>query len=182
MAGHSHWAGIKRQKESTDKKRGKVFSKLLVAITVAARSEPNPDFNPRLRDAIQKAKSLMVPADNILRAIHRASDPKDTTEELVLEAYGPGGSGIIIEATTDNRNRTVAEIKKILGDSGAKWAVPGSVRWAFEAPSAGGHEWKPKFPQPISQEEYEKLLALIEALEEHDDTQGIFLSVTPERS
>src|SRR5271155_4561781 len=98
MAGHSHWSGIKHKKEITDQKRGKVFSKLLALISAAARSEPNPDFNPRLRTAVAKAREASVPAENIDRAIKRASEASEGFDELIFEAYGPGGVAILIEA------------------------------------------------------------------------------------
>lgn len=172
MSGHSHWAGIKHKKEATDKKRGQVFSKLLALITAAAKSEPNPDFNPRLRTAILKAQEASVPKENIERAIKRAAEAGGGLEEVVLEAYGPGGIAILMEGVTDNRNRTIPQIKKILADLDGKWAEAGSVRWAFE--SAGEEGWKAKFPQEVSEEEVEKLGRLVEALEEHEDIQRIF--------
>src|SRR5271168_222848 len=98
MSGHSHWAGIKHKKEATDQKRGKVFSKLLAAISAAGKTEPNPDFNPRLRTAVLKAREASVPQENIERAIKRASDKDVELEELVFEAYGPGGIAIMMEA------------------------------------------------------------------------------------
>lgn len=171
MSGHSHWAGIKRQKEATDVKRGQVFSKLLAAITAAARTEPNPDFNPRLRTAVQKAKENKVPADNIERALKRASEAGNALEDLVLEAYGPGGAAILMEAVTDNRNRTIPQIKKLLSDEGGKWAETGSVRWAFEQDQ--NREWKAKFPQALSPEDKAELDSLVQALEEHDDIQKV---------
>ncbi len=175
MAGHSHWAGIKRQKEAADKKRGAVFSKLLTAITAAARTEPNPDFNPRLRTAVDKARANSVPADNIARAIRRASEAGAAVEELLFEAYGPGGVAILIEATTDSKNRTVAEIKKILSDYGGKWAETGSVRWAFDvSPADADPKWRAKFPQDVADEHAEALAKLINALEEHQDVQRVF--------
>jgi YebC/PmpR family DNA-binding regulatory protein len=173
MSGHSHWAGIKHKKEITDQKRAKVFSKLLSAISAAARTETNPDFNPRLRAAIAKAKEASVPAENIERAIKKASDANDL-EELTFEAYGPSGSAIFIEALSDNRNRAVQEIKTILKEHGGKWAESGSVRWAFEP--AGG-EWKAKFPQDIAEEDKVKLFALLEALEDHDAVQTVYTNV-----
>lgn len=181
MAGHSHWAGIKRQKEATDKKRGVVFSKLLAAISAAAKHEPNPDFNPRLRTAMDTAKASSVPADNIARAIRRASESADAIEELVFEAYGHGGIAILVEATTDSRNRAVAEIKKILDDHGGKWAEPGSVRWAFEIDVSGpNHAWRAKFPQAVPNEYAEQLARLIEALEEHRDVQRVTTNAADE--
>ncbi len=175
MAGHSHWAGIKRQKEVTDKKRGVVFSKLLTAITAAAKNEPNPDFNPRLRTAVEKARENKVPADNIARALKRASEAGNNFEELTFEAYGPGGIALLIEAASDSKNRTVAEIKKILSDNHGKWAESGSVRWAFEPGEPGAPErFHAKFPQPIEEADAVALGKLVDALEAHDDVQAIF--------
>ncbi len=171
MSGHSHWSGIKHKKEITDKKRGKVFSKLSKAITAAVQNEPNPDFNPRLRTAVQKAKEASVPMDNIERAIKKASEPGAALEELTIESYGPGGSAILIEAIADNKNRVIAEIKKTLGDHGAKWAEQGSVRWAFEEKDG---KPLPKFVQELNIEDVAKLEELIEALEEHEDVQDIY--------
>lgn len=171
MSGHSHWAGIKRKKEITDKKRGKIFSKLSKAITAAVGTEPNPDFNPRLRTAVQKAKEASVPVDNIERAIKKAFEPGAGLEELVIESYGPGGSAILIEAIADNKNRVIAEVKKILSDHGAKWADPGSVRWAFEEK---GGAFEPKFAQDLNAEDGKKLEELLEALDDNDDVQEVY--------
>ena len=175
MSGHSHWAGIKHKKEITDQKRGKVFSKLLAAISAAAKSEPNPDFNPRLRTAVAKAKEVSVPQENIERAIKRAAETGKDLEELIFESYGPGGTAILIEAISDNKNRTVQEIKSILKEHGGKWAEGGSVRWAFE-PEMNGHEktWKAKFPQELSEDDAKKLDALLTAIDDNDDVQDVF--------
>jgi len=172
MSGHSKWSQIKHKKEAADQKRGKVFSKLLSAILAAAKSEPNPEFNPRLRTAIEKAKESNVPGENIERALRHASESGQNIEELIFEAYGPGGAAILIEAISDNKNRTIQKIKKTLNEFGAKWAESGSVRWAFEQLSAGG--WKAKFPQELSDEDKNKLKILIEALEENDDVQKVY--------
>ncbi len=199
MAGHSHWAGIKRKKEITDKKRGQIFSKLLKAISIVAKIEPNPQFNPTLRAAIDKAKESQVPQDNIDRAIKRASEAAENLEELLIEAYGPEGAAILIEAITDSRNRTVSEIKKILKDHDAKWADQGSVLWAFAQNadqrrtthadggvgadsrrnfiSSGESNWYSKFPQQISEEGKQKLKQLIEALDDHDDVQAVITNI-----
>jgi len=179
MAGHSHWAGIKRKKDTTDKKRAALFSKLLKAVSIAAREESNPQFNPRLRTAVEKARENNVPQDNIERAIKRASEEKDL-EDLIIEAYGPEGAAILIEAITDSHNRTIAEIKKILSDNNAKFAEPGSVKWAFNPPIGGAGisgEWQAKFKQEISDEAKEKLQNLIEALEDRDDVQDVFVNL-----
>ncbi len=184
MSGHSHWAGIKHKKEITDAKRGKVFSKLLAAVSAAAKSEPNPDFNPRLRAAIEKARAAAVPQENIERAVKRASEAGAGIEELAFEAYGPGGAAIVVSAVSDNKNRTVQEIKMILKEHGGKWAEAGSVRWAFEAPAGaagvaagamggGAREWKAKFPQKLSPEDAAKLASLVAALNDNDDVQWV---------
>ncbi|OGY99800.1 MAG: hypothetical protein A2945_02275 [Candidatus Liptonbacteria bacterium RIFCSPLOWO2_01_FULL_52_25] len=181
MSGHSHWAGIKHKKGATDQKRGVVFSKLLAAISAAAKTEQDPNFNPRLRTAVEKAREANVPADNIARAIKKASDAEQNLEELVFEAYGPGGIAILIEAISDSKNRTVQEIKLILNELGGKWAETGSVRWAF-APradkrglNADSHgQWRAKFPQKVEGADKEKLGTLIAALEDQSDVQNVY--------
>lgn len=174
MSGHSHWAGIKHKKEITDKKRAKIFSKSLKLVSAAARGEPNPDFNPRLRTAVAKAREAGVPTDTIDRAIKRAADPSEKLEELLFEAYGPGGAAIIIEVVSDNRNRAVQEVKTILRDHNGKWAESGSVQWAFEH---AGSEWGAKFPQDVADPEKEKLVVLLEALEDNDDVQNVYTNI-----
>jgi YebC/PmpR family DNA-binding regulatory protein len=179
MSGHSHWAGIKHKKEITDKKRAKIFSKSLKLISAAAHAEPNPNFNPRLRTAVAKAREAGVPADTIERAIKRAADPAEKLEELLYEAYGPGGAAILMTAISDNRNRTAQEIKIVLRDHGGKWAESGSVQWAFELANVngGGTEWIAKFPQDIPDEEKQNLFDLLEALEENDDVQSVHTNI-----
>lgn len=173
MSGHNKWSQIKNQKGAADKKRGQLFSKLLKAIAIAAKTEPNSKFNPRLRSAIEKAKENNVPQENIERAISRASEEKNL-EDLIIEAYGPEGAQLLIEAVTDNRNRTISEIKHILTENGAKIANPGSVLWAFQKIESG---WQAKFPQTISADAKEKLGQLITALEEHEDVQKITTNI-----
>jgi YebC/PmpR family DNA-binding regulatory protein len=174
MSGHSHWAGIKRKKGLADQQRGQVFSKLLNAISIAARGEPNPEFNPRLRTAIDKAKENSVPQENIERAIKRASEDKNL-EELIIEAYGPEGTAILIQAITDSKNRTISEIKKILDGNGSKIAEPGSVRWAYEQiKTESGLGWQEKFKQQISAEAQEKLQKLIDELLEQNEVQEVY--------
>jgi len=177
MSGHSHWAGIKHKKGAADQKRGLVFSKLLNAISIATKTESNPQFNPRLRTAIEKAQQKNVLKDNIERAVKRASEQKDL-EELIIEAYGPEGSAILIEAITDSRNRTISEVKKILSDNNAKFGEQGSVRWAFENINGDdGIIWQIKFKQEISKDAKQKLQGLIKKLEERDDIQNIYTNI-----
>jgi len=173
MSGHNKWSQIKNQKGAADKKRGQLFSKMLKAVSVAAKEEPNPDFNPRLRSLIEKAKENNVPAENIERAIKKAAEEKNL-EELVIEAYGPEKVALIIEAITDNRNRTIAEVRHILDENGAKMATPGSVLWSF---TKTGGEWQPNFRQQVSDEGKEKILSLIEKLEENEDVQKVTTNI-----
>jgi len=174
MSGHNHWSQIKEHKGSADVKRGIVFSKLLRAISIAAREEPNPDFNPRLRSAIQKAREMNVPQENIERAINKAST-EGAAEEVVMEAYGPGGTALLIVGYTDNTNRTIQEIKAILKELDAKWAEPGSVRWAFEQlPREQGFGWQAKFKQDLAQNDKEKLEKIVAELESHDDIEKVY--------
>ena len=135
MAGHSHWAGIKHKKALVDAKRGKLWSKLAKAIIVAAKlGGPDPDSNIRLRAAIDEAKAVSLPKENIQRAIKRGSGDGETDQldELVYEGYGPGGVAVLAEAVTDNRNRTAPEIKKIFEVCGGKLGTTGCVAWNFE--------------------------------------------------
>lgn len=134
MSGHSKWSTIKRKKAASDEKRGKVFTQHARLITLAARNAgADPEMNAELKLAIQRAKSDNVPNDTIDRAIERATGSKDgdTFEENTYEAYGPSGSAFIIKTITDNKNRTVSEIKRILSDHEGKLAQSGGVKWMF---------------------------------------------------
>lgn len=135
MAGHSKWKQIKRQKGATDAKRGQVFTKIAREITVAARlGVPDPDANFRLRIAIQKARAENMPNDNIKRAIDRAGSEGggDNFDEIYYEGYGPSGMAVMIKALTDNRNRTVAEIRAVLTRGGGSLGESGSVGFLFD--------------------------------------------------
>lgn len=133
MGGHSHWSTIKRHKAGVDAKRGKVFTKLIRDLTIAARNGGDPDANPTLRTSIAKAKEANMPADTIKRAIQRGTGelPGVNYEEFTLEGYGPGGTGILLEIMTDNRNRTVSEIRSMLGKNHGTMAEAGAVAWQF---------------------------------------------------
>jgi len=134
MSGHSKWATIRRKKEKTDSARGKVFSKLIKEISIAARMGGGDEAsNPRLRTAIAAAKSANMPASNIERAIKKGTGelPGVNYEEITYEAYGPGGTAILLEVLTDNRNRCISEIRHIMGKHGANMAEAGSVSWMF---------------------------------------------------
>lgn len=130
MAGHSKWANIKHRKGAQDAKRAKVFTKLLKAVRIAVREGgPDPELNAGLRLAIDRAKAFNVPKDTIERALKK--DDTEVIEELVLDAIGPGKSQIIIECATDNKNRTIPEIRNLLEKAGGKLAQDGAARWAF---------------------------------------------------
>lgn len=181
MAGHSHWKQIKHHKGAADVKRGILFSKLLAAVSAAAKQEPNPDFNPRLRTTIEKARAASVPQDNIERAITKATSGEAVAEEALFEAYGPGGTALLIETITDSTNRTVAEIKLILRENNGKWAEPGSVTWGFESRIEQGVPlWHAKFPLVITAEEQEKLTTLVAALQEQGDVQRVYTNAAEE--
>lgn len=134
MSGHSHYATIKRQKESRDAARGRVFSKLARAISVAVKAGGggDADANPKLRFAVESARAANMPKGNIERAISRAEGVGETLEEVSYEGFGPGGVGVIVEAATDNRNRTGQEIKNLFERGGGSLAGPGSVTFNFE--------------------------------------------------
>src|SRR3954471_4290689 len=135
MSGHCKWSTIKRQKGANDAKRGAVFTKVAREIAVAARlGGPDPDANYRLRLAMEKARSVNMPQDNIKRSIERATGGGDGEqfEEIVYEGYGPGGVAVLVEAQTDNRNRTAAEVRSMFTKSGGQLAGSGAVAWQFE--------------------------------------------------
>ncbi len=232
MAGHSKWANIKHKKMREDAKRGRIFTKVAREIIVATRlGGGDPDSNPRLRRAIQLAKSVNMPKENIERAIKRGLGelPGVAYEEVIYEGYGPGGVAILIEAITDNKNRTVSEIRTIFNKHGGNLGEAGCVAWMFErkgiitvqgidedtlmeiALEAGAEDIKvedevmqvvtapddleevkkaleekgvnvveaqltyiPQSTVSVAGEKAEKLLKLLDALENHDDVQNVY--------
>ncbi len=138
MSGHSKWATIKHKKAALDSKRGKLFTRVIKEITIAARSGGgDPDANPRLRTAILAAKGVSMPADNIKRAIMRGTGEIEgvTFDEIMFEGYGPGGAAVLVMCATDNRNRTVSEIRHVFSKYGGNLGEQGSVAWMFERKS-----------------------------------------------
>src|SRR5579872_2612408 len=133
MSGHSKWATIKHKKGALDAKRGKIFTRLIKEISIAAKNGGDPDTNPRLRTAILAAKAENMPADNIKRAIQRGTGelPGATYEEFMLEGYGPGGVAVLLDINTDNRNRTVSEIRHVFQKNGGNMASAGAVAYMF---------------------------------------------------
>ncbi|HST95065.1 MAG TPA: YebC/PmpR family DNA-binding transcriptional regulator [Microvirga sp.] len=233
MAGHSQFKNIMHRKGRQDAMRSKLFSKLAREITVAAKmGTPDPNMNPRLRAAILAARAENMPKDNIQRAINKAAgNDGENYEEIRYEGYGPGGAAIIVEAMTDNRNRTASDIRSYFTKSGGNLAETGAVSFMFdrvglvefgpEAASADdmldaaieagaddvistedGHEvycdqtalnevtraleekfgeprasklvWKPQTPVAVDDDAGEKLMRLMETLEEHDDVQNVY--------
>lgn len=179
MSGHSKWAQIKRQKGVADVKKSKVFAKISRFISIAAKNGKDPGMNPILRDAIDKAKEVNMPSDNIQKAIKIGSgELKDSgdLEEVLYEVFGPGGCAILIEGITDNKNRTLGEIRHILSEYGLQLAGSGSCLWAFEKivdPAKGGASWQPKHTLEISKQDQEKLKTLFEEIDELEDIQDI---------
>jgi len=175
MSGHSHWAGIKHRKGINDAKRGKVFTKHAKMITIMARDGGgDPSANFKLRLAIDRARLDNMPKENIDRAIKKGTGELkegNAIEEIIYEAYGSGGIMMIIKTLTDNKNRTVSEIKAILNKFGGKMGGTGSVMWNFKIVDL---EYTPKnileLDEP-NKEQYEKLL---EALDDQDDVQEIY--------
>ena len=158
MSGHSKWSQIKRKKALTDKKRGQIFSKLSRAITLAARKGADPKTN------LELARIENVPNENIERAVKKISEKNSNQlEELAIEALASSNIALKIRAITDNRNRTLAEIKKILVDFGVKMVQPGSLQWLFGQPPI-------TLQDPAAQEQIEKLF---EALDDQDDVEDV---------
>ena len=234
MSGHSKWATIRRKKGALDAKRGKIFTRLIREITIAARQAGgDPEGNPRLRLAIDNAKAANMPADNIERAIKKATGELEGSQitELTYEGYGPGGVALLVEVATDNKNRTVAEVRHLFGKNGGNMGETGSVAWMFERKGmitvkrenksedemmeiileAGAEDltteeeffevttllesfeptrkalldkklnvehsslqWIAKNHVPVKGEEAEKVMKLVEGIEESDDVQNVF--------
>lgn len=168
MSGHSKWSKIKHQKAITDVRKGKVFSRLAKEITVAARTGDNPDDNPSLRAVIEKARGANMPKANIERAIERGSSKAgENLKSVVYEVFGQEGLGIIVKTLTDNKNRTLAEIKSILNKHNASIGARNSVLWMFEGN-------KPKYPAQISDKAKEQGEKLIAELEESEDVEEVW--------
>jgi len=179
MSGHSHARTIKHLKEQTDKKRSQMFSKMTRLISVAVRAGgSNPETNSRLRMTLEQAKYFNMPKENIERAIKRAAGEgkEEQLEEVLFETFGPGGIAVLIEGITDNRNRTLGEIKQILNQNGGKLAGEGSVKWLFERKGTIMVDWKVQNADLQNKEKIE--LTAIEAgaddIYRHDDVLDVY--------
>src|SRR5271163_3516733 len=137
MSGHSKWATIKHKKAALDAKRGKKFTTIIKEIMIAARTGGDPDSNARLRTAVTAAKAASMPADNIKRAILRGTGELEggQIDEITFEGYGPGGAAVLVNVATDNRNRTVSDIRHLFSKNGGNLGEQGSVSWMFERKS-----------------------------------------------
>jgi transcriptional/translational regulatory protein YebC/TACO1 len=182
MSGHNKWSQIKHQKGAKDAKKSAVFTKVLGAIAIAAKADPSPDTNPRLRTLIEKARAAGVPNENITRAINRAKEQKDL-KEFVFECVGPEGSLLVVEGVTDSSNRTMQQLRTVAADAGLKPADPGSTLWAFDivdeqVDGVPTRHHKAKFPQPLSPDATQALLEAIALLEEHEDVLRVNTNAT----
>jgi YebC/PmpR family DNA-binding regulatory protein len=201
MSGHSKWATIKHKKGALDAKRGKIFTRVIKEIMIAARSGGDPAMNPRLRTAVTAAKAVSMPADNIKRAIMRGTGELEggQIDEIMFEGYGPGGAAVLVMVATDNRNRTVSDIRHIFSKQGGNLGEQGSVAWMFERksqiliegdkasdavleaitkagiPTASAEiGMVPKNLLKLEGKNASGMLRLSEALEEHDDVQNVY--------
>ncbi len=172
MAGHSKWAKLKHVKGKTDAQKAKTFSKLVRFITIEIKKYKGDRNAPGVRAAIDKARAANMPSDNIERALSKGSGEGAQVEQVVYEAYGPGGCALIIEGYTDSRNRTSQELKHLLSTYGGTLANPGAAMWAFQK-NAGG-KLEPISPIELSDEDAQKMAELSDALEEHDDINEVY--------
>lgn len=173
MSGHSKWSQIKHKKGTADQKKGQLFSKLSKLISIAAKKGADPAVNFELKNAIEKARSFNMPSDNIEKAIKRASDKGAAMlEEIRVEAVGPGSSAFIIEAVTDNRNRTISELKNILKDYNVKLVQPNSILWMFDKKES---VFVPKTPIVITDQTMkEKIEKFLEEVLNHEDVKEAY--------
>ena len=177
MSGHNKWSQIKHQKGAKDQKRGVLFTKILGAIAIAAKTNPKPEDNPRLRTLVEKARAASVPNENIQRAITRAREQKDF-KEFVFECIGPEGIALLVEGVTDNSNRTMQHLRLLATTLGCKPADPGSLLWAFEltdevVDGLPTRRYKAKFPQAINEAAKERLVKALACFNEHEDVQWV---------
>ena len=173
MSGHNKWSKIKHKKAATDAQKSKIFSKHSSLITIESRNANGDVNSPGLKAAIERAKKDSMPAANIEKAVKKGTGGEaGAMEALTYEAYGPGGTALMIDTITDNRNRTAAEIKHLLSKQGLNIAEPGAAAWAFTKNTE--MEWEPNSTIPIEEADAEKLRNVIEVIEEHDDVQGVY--------
>ncbi len=172
MSGHSKWKQIKERKGTADNKKSREFSKYARLIAIESRTAGGNIHSPNLRAAIERARAIDMPKENIERAVARGAGVGSAAlEQITYEMYGPGGVAILIDAFTDSRNRTNQELKHFLGEMGYALASPGSASWAFSKDAEGS--WKANATVSVSDEDAEKLATLVEKLEERDDVEHV---------
>ena len=172
MSGHNKWSKIKHKKAATDAQKSRIFSKHSRLITMESRRANGDISSPSLAATIERAKKDSMPKENIDRAVAKGKDADSSSlQEVLFEAFGPGGVGILITAVTDNNNRTAPEIKNLFVKAGYQLGSPGSAAWAFTKTENG---YVPNTPLNISDEDGEKLATLIEQIEEHDDVLDVY--------
>lgn len=172
MAGHSKWKQIKEKKGVADKKRSKEFSKYSRLLMVESRAVKGNTNSPSLRAMIERARSIDMPKENIERAIAKgAGIGGEALEQVTYEMYGPSGVAVLIDTFTDSRNRTNQELKHLVSELGYELAAPGSASWAFAKNAEGA--WEATTLVPVAEEDAEKLAALVDALENYDDTENV---------
>jgi len=175
MSGHNKWSKIKHKKGAEDAKRSKIFSRLSKLITNESKKANGDVSSPSLATAIEAAKKENMPKDTIDRAVKKGTDSGTAHMDSVMyEAYGPGGSALIIEGLTDNKNRAAAEIRHILSKNGLDLATQGAASWAFTKSADG---WTANTMVDLSDNDLEKLSRLVDAFEDNDDVQGVFTNV-----
>lgn len=172
MSGHNKWSKIKHKKAASDATKSKVFSKYARLIAMESKKAGGDTNAPGLRTVIDAARAVNMPKDNIDRAVAKgAGADAEVLESVLYETYGPGGVAILIDAVTDNRNRTGQEIKHLLSKNGYELAAPGSASWAFTKTNM---EYVPASTIPVSTEDEEKLMQLLEIIDDHDDVQNVY--------
>ncbi len=176
MSGHSKWSQIKYKKQLSDQKRSAEFAKLSRAISIAARGNPDPKTNARLKAAVDKAREFNMPNDNMERAIKQTSEKSDASlKEMTLEILAPGNVACIVIAITDNQNRTISELKTLAGKFQARIVNPGSLIWMFKKiATPAGIEYIPNAPIPPDPENEQQLEAFLSTLDDHEDIQDVF--------
>ena len=183
MSGSNKWSKIKRKKKKKDKQRSKKFSKLVGKIQSEAKRCDGDRDDPGLRQAIEEAKEADMPKDNIEDAIERAITQKAGEKEITYEAYGPGGSQLVIEAETNNRNKSAGEIRHILDEHGSDLAKPGAVVWAFEdsriqdGDNEGARRWEANTKMELDGEDKNKLKTLLESLRENEEVREVYTNI-----
>ena len=177
MSSHNKWSKIKHKKAATDAAKSKIFSKMAKLIATASKEAGGDTNSPVLRAAIDKAKSYNMPNDNVERAVKKGTgEGAESYEAITYEAYGPGGSALIIESLTTNRNKAAQEVKYILSKNGFELARPGAASWAFTMNES--REWEPNSTVEVSESDGKILEKLIEELEENDEVQAVYTNTS----